>query len=571
MSALPSLGENITAKTENFTWTVSPDSGGHIVSMTDSEGKDWIGPGNFMLLDLATQQDYQQGDLKFKKYDCQKSETETKTVLVMSSEFTTRDVKGLKLSKTVIFPKKGDRVTAKYTLYNPTDHSIKAGLWIQNIVQPKAGRSRTTFRPSTKGTVEYSYPLTDTNYSLKYDFTFNFTQGFIGVMDTESKCGVAFLPDYNYLKCIYSNQGGFTQEWWYSDTLIKQGASFETSFDIVPFEGLDRCDYGSENYIMSRNITRDGSYAKIDIKTLDLNNTSQTDKGQKKIKITASSYPDRKILKETEADLTGKITETSLEMNDLDSKDDIIFNVYFTETGESFEVFSPGVAILFTETDYKIRPPKKIKNISKPDFTVRTPNQKPKIMEARGLFADKYLFKDISENAFDYSDSLYYSTDLGAGLKGFPEDYDDVFTYDLIILNHIPANAYTEEMWDFLKDYVTWGGKILFIGGPMCITGYDGDEDPSSILLPFPYRTFSKINRIMGKLENCGVYEYASDIKTDNRITDYLYRTNIGKGEIYFFTPLTLSQNKEKEGFWNNPNYPDFMKNLIDSICGGRF
>ena len=555
-----SFAEPIIVKTKTLTWTLDPAVGGHITSLTDEQGRNYIGKDNFMLLDLCTQQDYAQGDLKFAPYECFIKEEGDTTVITLSNSFTTRDAAGVKLTKQLTFNKNTDNLNCKYTLSNPTDTNKKVGLWIQNICGPNDG-IRWTYRPSTKGTIEYEYPINDPNYSQKNDFTFNLTQGFIGVLNKEAKMGVVFLPDYNWLKCIYSCMGGYTQEWWYSDTLIKPDKSFETVFTIVPFEGLDRIDFASSNYIMSKTITRDGNVATFDTQTLALG-----DYENKTIKITAKKYPDMNIIGEAEGKLTDKITSFSLKMDNLNSKDDIVYNVYFPDTNEEYEAFSAGVAVLYTETDYKIKAPKKIKDKEKPNLITRTPNEKLNILQARGLFADKYLFKYIAKDNFDYSEALYYSTDLGSGLKNFPEDYDDIFKYDIIVLNHIPANGFNEDLWDLLKDYVTYGGKVLFIGGPMCITGYDKEDDPSQILLPFEYKALSKIVKAKKPLENAGIYEYEVNVKTDTKVTDYLYKIKVGEGALYFFTPTVLSQEMEAEGFWNNPDYVEFMRGLIKKL-----
>ena len=562
-----SFAENIIVQTKSMTYVLDPDHGAHIISAIDEEGTNYVGKDNFLLLDLCTQQDYQQGDLKFAPYTLQKEETPTETILTLKAKFSTREAEGVELEKQLTFKKTDDIIYCKYTLTNPTDQNKKIGLWIQNIASPGDG-TRTSFRPSTKGTVEFSYPLFADGYDPKTDFTFNFTQGFIGVINKEIKKGVAFLPDYNWLKCVYSNQGGFTQEWWYSDTLIKPAGSFSTEFKVIPFQGLERIDYASDNYFMAKEIKRDGNLAIFSTKTLSIG-----DYENKTIKITAKKYPDMKIIGETEGKLTGKFTDFELKMDNLNPKDDIVYNVYFPDTNEEYEAFSPGVAVLFTETDYKIKPPKRVKNIVKPEFKTRTINNKLNIIEARGLFADKYLFKEASKNKFDYTDALYYSNELGAGLKGMPEDYEEIFKYDLIIFNHIPYNAFTEDNWDLYKDYVNYGGKILFIGGPMTITGFDPDEDISGVLLPFSYRDFSKIKKVNKKLEEIGEYEYEVVLNTEGltKITDYLYRKDIGDGALYFFTPTVLSQKKEAEGFWNNSNYIDFAVNMIENIGRGNY
>ena len=104
---------------------------------------------------------------------------------------------------------------------------------------------------------------------------------------------------------------------------------------------------------MAKEIKRDGNLAIFSTKTLSIG-----DYENKTIKITAKKYPDMKIIGETEGKLTGKFTDFELKMDNLNPKDDIVYNVYFPDTNEEYEAFSPGVAVLFTETDYKIKPPK---------------------------------------------------------------------------------------------------------------------------------------------------------------------------------------------------------------------
>ncbi|MBQ0105490.1 MAG: hypothetical protein KBT47_05590, partial [Armatimonadetes bacterium] len=315
------------------------------------------------------------------------------------------------------------------------------------------------------------------------------------------------------------------------------------------------------DYIMSKEITRDGNMAEININML-------TEK-QDKITIEAYEYPKMKLLGKSEVENN----KGKLALSNVTSKTDILFKVRFPN--KDFEAFSPGVAVLGEETQYKITPPKKIKNIEKPELTVRKQNEIPNILEAKGLFANTYIFKEISQKqGWEYTPSYYSIGEMGTRLAYFPEtyDYETVNKYDLIIINHIPADAYNESTWDFLYDYVSYGGKILFIGGPMCICGYDKDNDYSKKLLPFTYDRLAKkkYHKKGRKLDKLGLYEYSSDIKTKDEVKPNLFRENIGKGSIYFFTPLPLSQNLENECFWNSPNYIDYMPQIINLLIKGE-
>ncbi|MBQ0104705.1 MAG: hypothetical protein KBT47_01555, partial [Armatimonadetes bacterium] len=335
------------------------------------------------------------------------------------------------------------------------------------MVNPKEAELRAGFRPSVTGTLTGEFPS-----KAQQDYSkaplFNFTQGFNAVVSPNEKAGVVFLPDYNMLKCLYTYYEAVSQEWWYDSTFFHPGSSFETEFLIVPFFGLSRVDFADSDYIMSKEITRDGNMAEININIL-------TEK-QDIITIEAYEYPKMKLLGKSVAENS----KGKLALNNVTGKTDILFKVRFPE--KDFEAFSPGVAVLGEETQYKIPPPKKIKNIEKPDLTVRKQNEIPNILEAKGLFANTYRFNEISQKqGWEYTPSYYSIGEMGTRLAYFPEtyDYETINKYDLIIMNHIPADAYNESTWDFLYDYVSYGGKILFIGGPMCICGYDKDNDYS--------------------------------------------------------------------------------------------
>jgi len=560
----------LECKTANFTYKIDTNLGGRIVSMVGKDGKEWVGEGNGILMDLAVQQPYSTAELLHKPYSYEIKDSENNTVVTLNSMFSSqieKTITGIEITKEITFNKNTDIVNVNYKLKNPTNENRKIGFWVQNIVNPSSGKFRTTYRPSTRGTLKYTHPA-DGVVNLKNDFCFNFVGGWIAVLNPENTDGLVFLTDYNYTKCIYANLGAYTQEWWYDDILIRPNSSFDTSVKFVPIKNLNSVDYASRNYIVSSEITRNGSNAVIKVKTL-----SNVDYKNKKIKIVATKYPEKMVISEKEGTLSGVLSENSLAIDNLNSKDDIIYNIYYPDTKESFEIFSPGVAILFSETTYLIKAPKKVKNIVKPDLKVRIKNNIPNLLHLRGLFSEHYKLDEVCKyKGFNYKEGYYFSNDMGAGASNFPEDYDEMFKYDLIVINHVPANAFNEDKWNMLYDYVKYGGNILFIGGPMCITGYDAVDDASNILLPFSYDKFSKLKRYKNgsKLDNVGIYEYSTLVPTKSldKIKPYLYSKSIGSGKIYIFTPLVLSQNYEKEGFWNKDNYIKFMSDLLTNLSG---
>jgi Beta-galactosidase trimerisation domain/Beta-galactosidase len=65
--------------------------------------------------------------------------------------------------------------------------------------------------------------------------------GWTGVVNPKSGKGIVFTPEYKYLQCFYNwkNRKISTLEWRNTPVTIECGKTFSTSFDMIPFNGLN--------------------------------------------------------------------------------------------------------------------------------------------------------------------------------------------------------------------------------------------------------------------------------------------------------------------------------------------
>ena len=71
----------------------------------------------------------------------------------------------------------------------------------------------------------------------------------MGSPSSQSRAGLLFLLDYNYLKRLYHCQSAYTAEWVYDAVMLPAGQSWETDVVCVPLLGLDGVAYVTGQWV----------------------------------------------------------------------------------------------------------------------------------------------------------------------------------------------------------------------------------------------------------------------------------------------------------------------------------
>jgi hypothetical protein len=119
---------------------------------------------------------------------------------------------------------------------------------------------------------------------------------------------------------------------------------------------------------------------------------------------------------------------------------------------------------------YAIPAPAKVHHLLKPDKIERTHAAVPQVLFIKGLLAPAYHVEaalDASLPGAQVTACFMYNGVFGATLDYFPYDYDKLMAMDLVVLGDVSREALGDTAMEMLADYVTHGGHLLVLGGPL--------------------------------------------------------------------------------------------------------
>ncbi|HEY3418549.1 MAG TPA: glutamine amidotransferase [Armatimonadota bacterium] len=130
--------------------------------------------------------------------------------------------------------------------------------------------------------------------------------------------------------------------------------------------------------------------------------------------------------------------------------------------GEKFDLMT-GIS----STTYRRIPPKKVKEFLKPKGLAYYRKPEPRMLEMRGPFYQYYRVPEAAVKAgiSVIHDSYLTSSFGGTALTDVPGSYEEIFRYDLLVLNNVTAASLTDFGQDALREFVKAGGNVLVIGG----------------------------------------------------------------------------------------------------------
>ncbi len=110
-------------------------------------------------------------------------------------------------------------------------------------------------------------------------------------------------------------------------------------------------------------------------------------------------------------------------------------------------------------------------------------------MHLRGIFHEYYRLPEAAKaiNA-ELKYGSYGVFVYGPSLSYFPVDYPELMSYDVIVLNNVPIEAFDEISLQYLRDYVQNGGALLVIGGHWAFGGGGYKGSALEKLLPVTTR-----------------------------------------------------------------------------------
>jgi len=401
---------------------------------------------------------------------------------------TSPELVGLIVQKTIWLSADNNAITVDEEIKNPTGKSRSVAPYIQQALNMGGSRYHDNwYMPSTSGIAVRVEPDKAGGKSIGPDWVLDPVEGWMAVNDRQTKRGLLFVFDYNYLRKIYTC--GSTAEWFMESIPIGPGKSFKFRYIIKPVKGFKDIVYGSENIVADiRPDEKDGGInvvfdiaavsEKLSGVTVDFRIVGWKNKKEiagKSIKIDRLGF---KRIREEFSFARPKKLSDGLVIKAVVRAEGFTdrFEYYYAgdkeEYGRRYNYFATkGGALAGTKGDaYFRKQPRKHKVFDKPDFS-KVPRPAPdkyKVLVVFGLYTQILNIDDALADWKDKGNSpkFTWANCPPNAIETFPGTYDEIFSYNTIVLSDVNYRAIGDIGFEMIRDYVKQGGSLLVVGGP---------------------------------------------------------------------------------------------------------
>lgn len=397
-------------------------------------------------------------------------------------------LKGVLIEKQYLLSAESPALVCRTKISAPAQNSSTPAYWLQNVFWAggtyDAGGDW-SFRPSSRGVRAKSKEKP--GHAGTEDFLNDFSAGWLALLDKKSKSGLVFVTDYDDLKTLYVNKGNLSIELMFNPTYIPPGSSAQFTTRIIPVAGLDNVITATPDFIAgakvtsnnkgSGSVTMDFVRSGNSIKSLGLDiavkSVTDPQKVAKAGSINVESIKD-----------TVKSGSVQFSGAGLDPLVIVAKGMVATTSGAtnevSFEDFFPGAYRWAENIDtdmsspvYKgVRPMQKIKLNRPSKLALRCPGSS-NVWFLDGLLDDKWKVNDsvnlvaLNNPSLTKTGSATKSSGpFGHSLTFFPHDYEQLLTFNYIIVGGAKAEAMGPIGMEMLADFQKAGGGIILLGGP---------------------------------------------------------------------------------------------------------
>ncbi|HEY3416894.1 MAG TPA: hypothetical protein VGM23_08430, partial [Armatimonadota bacterium] len=484
----------VILKNYRVTLTIDPTHGGAVTSYSDN-----LAPAELILqkpyqglcMDHFQEQNWP-GEFLETAYDYKVVQDTPREAQVLVS----RKAKGVWPANTLVNAKLSDillektytlradspTLVCKVKLTAPADQAKVFSYWLQNVMfaggDYDAATDR-TFRPTARG-IRNCAAENNGMYG-KEEWLRDFTGGWMALIDTKKKTGLAMVSDYNDLRISYACGGNLTNELMFSTLYLPKGQSREYVINLTPLVGLDRVLYTGTEMNVSATIRTDNkgngnvdflaersalsvADAKFTVKVFSpatgkeidagmVSFDALTDKPQTRALALVNLPPDPIVLRVTASghDAAGAAFTAKFE--------DFHAGAYQWGDNIQTDMRSPVYAAE--------RPAQKL-SLAKPAQLLRKREYGGRYLFMQGLLDENYQIAGALHTAgwSAKTDVISYSYDgswYGA-LSDFPYDYDQLFSYDTIILGGVSKSGLKPIGLEMLHDYLLAGGGMIVLG-----------------------------------------------------------------------------------------------------------
>jgi uncharacterized membrane protein len=397
------------------------------------------------------------------------------------------NLKDLVLEKTYELRADSPALGCRIRLTAPPKASKLFAYWQQHIAFAGGQYDRLsdkTFRPSARGVRVKAGD--QWGYTGAEDFLRDPAAGWLALLDTARRTGLVVLSDYNELDVLYASGGNKTFEPMYRITYLPAGESVEYATWIVPVTGLDNVVAATPDFIagyaMSTDNRGSGTLTLSAVRSVNPPAALSFDvalAGVQQpgavVRAGALRLPAPGVEPRTNAlAFSGAGPDPLvLRLAAQAGAATTVFEEYFNGAYRWGENIQTDMATPV----YRGERPRPRLSLRKPEPLRLIPTQGMQVWYAEGLLDDAYglaaavkivnQFRDNSPRDARQIEYVSYSGNWRTRLSGFPYSYEELLSYDLVILGGVKQEALGLIGMEMLGDYLTAGGSLLVLGGPM--------------------------------------------------------------------------------------------------------
>lgn len=563
---IPEKDKAIIIENETIKMVIDTDRGGRVVSFIHKPGEKDVVLRDERYMGLFADHIWSQGfpgELMEVPYEIeiiknQSDEVRVKLWRKISGEWQgslKKTLQGLIIEKTYILRAGVDAVFCNVVFKNPTGEGKLLDYWLQNVFYIGGDYNSTTdvfYRPSCRGVFSSAYV---TFFNMSKDYVRDPYAGWSAGVDKDKKQSLIWLMDYNYLDILYDNGSNQTLEWIYDKIPIPAGKEWSTDVVLIPVIGMDNISHASKNLIAGLEVKRNGNNVELlhqfrnsisQIKNLKLSVeifsitdnkkiTTQPMDLQENLSTKVENIPQSIEFSYSSPLIVTVIAEGKVNGNSVKENWFVFYSGGYGFGGENL---NPDTVTPL----YKVERPEKKQELIRPEEIIRKFEKQPVVFIVQGLAADNFKVKD-GLNLFkaDFSYGFYNETGYaGSNISNFPLDYELLMKQDVIVIANANIKCLGKLSIEMLRDYVTHGGNLLFLGGKASYTAKgligSGIED----LLPIEIENNFNIEKVKNPYifsvdshqitKALGFSESEKGIRNNNPVCYFVHKVKIKKG-----------------------------------------
>ncbi|MBI4023846.1 MAG: hypothetical protein HY360_02630 [Verrucomicrobia bacterium] len=416
-------------------------------------------------------------------------------------------LKDLVLEKTYTLRADRPALECRIKIIAPKKNSKLFAYWQQHIFFAGGQYDRLTdksFRPSARGVrVKAGENWGATGAE---DFLRDPCAGWEALLDTQRKSGLVVLSDYNEIDVLYANCGNLTIEPMYRVTYLPAEQSVEYPTYVAPVVGLDNVVSATADYIAGYRMKTDGkgtgnialsairsvnapAALSMKVSLMNVQKPAQVTPAGTVLFDALGDQVQTKELAFKEAGEDPLVLKVETEANDAKG----------AQVADQFEEYYNGtygwgenITVDMATPRYRGQRPRQKLTLAKPNPLKLKAVPGVQIWYAEGFLDDFFQVTPAVQMSYfngsgkDRQDRVFtsHSASFLTRLSAFPYDYDQLFSYDMIILGGVKQESLGNIGQEMLCDYLDAGGGMVMLGGPMAYGCSRLSGTPLADLLP---------------------------------------------------------------------------------------